>query len=285
MNNRKYIKLVEPGSDKQIQTILRENRSLTYYKLCILIAKFIKKYNYYDFLYHLLKNRRPLDSAIFTKIKPIMKPAMREDEHYLSKLAGPHATLIESRLSRNNITSYLDVGCGKCELTAYIGKAIGLSSNNIYGTDVKQEFEASWGDIRRKNNMLKFEYITSSGEIPFGGEQFDIITCFMVLHHIQKPEDTIKQIFERLRPGGLFYIREHNCETPQDHIFADLVHSLYILQNNELWPSLENIRAQHNYYKSAKDWRQLLCSVGFKEVYFFSDTFSISNNYKAIYKK
>jgi 2-polyprenyl-3-methyl-5-hydroxy-6-metoxy-1,4-benzoquinol methylase len=249
--------------------------------LSLLIAKFIQKNNYYDFLYHILRDRNVPDSLVFKKIKPYLKPVFVDTHKSLEKNASFLVSIISQHIQSPK--SYLDIGCGKCDLTGYIGKALHIPASNVYGADIKEEFEVNWSNNRKNNKMITFEYIENG--IPFGNKKFDIISCFMVLHHVHDVETLLNDIYNRLSAGGLFFIREHNCIKPDDMVCADLVHSLFILQNNELDIAISKIQAQHIFYKSADDWSKLLKSIGFKEVYIQMDMFSVSNNYKAIYIK
>ncbi len=273
-----------PNSDKQISFLLKLKNPSTYYKLCILISRFIKKDNYYDFLFHLLRNRNIGDAELFRKIKAFMKSIKQDTKSYLTYAAEKHCGLIHRFILAKNINSYLDLGCGKCNITGYIGEQMSLKKHQIFGTDVKQEFEIEWDESRKSNTMINFEYI-NLGKIPFKDEQFDVITCFMVLHHIPNVEKTIKDIHTRLRKNGILYIREHNCIGKEDFIFADLIHSMYILQIHPMKESEKLIKKQKNFYRSAESWSSLICSFGFEEVYFSQDPFSVSNNCKIIYKK
>jgi 2-polyprenyl-3-methyl-5-hydroxy-6-metoxy-1,4-benzoquinol methylase len=287
-----------PKSNYQINALIKNNNPSLYYRLCLLFVKFVKKNNYYDFLYHLFR-RNKSDQEIFKQIKPFIKNYKPKDikdikdsknpkeNTYLNNLATRHVDLLSPFLqnrsepdkSASNL-KYLDFGCGKCDLTEHIGYQLGLSSSSIFGTDIKEEFEPAWEKIRLSNKNITFRYL-KDGNIPFDNK-FDIITCFMVLHHIKTPEKTIQNIHSSLNVGGLFYIREHNCAKDEDKIFADLVHSLFMLQNDA---TIEKIQEQEIYYKSAANWKKMISSVGFKEIYFSEDTMSVSNNYKAVYQK
>jgi 2-polyprenyl-3-methyl-5-hydroxy-6-metoxy-1,4-benzoquinol methylase len=267
-----------PSSNAQIKFLLKSNKSFLYYRLCILITKFIKKHNYYNFLYFVLKPNKS-DEEIFNQIAPYIKVYSVANADYLKYVAVNHMQILKQFI-KTTPKYFLDLGCGKCDLTGHLGKELGLEPSYVFGTDIKDEFEPKWDALRKSNQMIIFDYMKND-KIPFD-KKFDIITCFMVLHHIKTPENTIKNIAERLNKNGLLYIREHNCETVEDNIFADLVHSLYMLQNKA---SAEKIKSQNNFYKSAAKWRSIICSYGFEEIYYFQDAWSVSNNYKAVYKK
>lgn len=47
-----------------------------------------------------------------------------------------------------------------------------------------------------------------SGQMPFERNEFDLITCFGVMHHIPNVTYVMSEIFRCLKPGGKFLIRE-----------------------------------------------------------------------------
>lgn len=47
-----------------------------------------------------------------------------------------------------------------------------------------------------------------SGVMPFESNEFDLTTCFGVLHHIPNVSFVVGEIFRTLKPGGLFLVRE-----------------------------------------------------------------------------
>lgn len=257
-----------------------------YYRLCLLFSGFIKKNNYYNLLNNAFRNSKESDIDIFKKLlnyflPPRDNPRNQAEKHYMR---------FSNMVPRYIINNYLDFGCGKCDMTAEFGRLLNLSKNNIYGTDIKEEFELEWAASRDKNDDLIFKYSTPGDIIPFE-KKFDLITCLMVLHHINPTElnKTIKAIYDALNPGGIFLLREHNCENKDDNRFADLVHSLYMVQvagrvNKE---KIENLVI---YYKSAEEWNNLLRSFGFEQLQDISyckleSMASPSRAYYAAYKK
>lgn len=47
-----------------------------------------------------------------------------------------------------------------------------------------------------------------SGVLPFANGQFDLVTCFGVLHHIPNVTNVLREIERCLQPGGVFLVRE-----------------------------------------------------------------------------
>jgi ubiquinone/menaquinone biosynthesis C-methylase UbiE len=49
---------------------------------------------------------------------------------------------------------------------------------------------------------------TPTGALPFSEEEFDLITCFGVLHHIPNVTTVVTELVRTLQPGGHILIRE-----------------------------------------------------------------------------
>jgi SAM-dependent methyltransferase len=87
---------------------------------------------------------------------------------------------------------------------------------------------------------------------------FDIVTCFLSLHHIPNLTDTINEIKRVLKPNGLLFILDHNVFIPLDSIILDIQHNLYSYINNE--PNKDIFNRFFNYL----EWDYILHNLGFK---------------------
>lgn len=256
-------------------SILKNNNPRTYYKLCYLISKFVHKNDIYTFLYKLFKNKKS-DTQIYYDLKPYVKK-QNESSNYLIYLADHFKNLITTYKHRD-INRYLDYGCGNCNTTYYLGSALNLKKNQIYGTDVSNIFEHEWSDKRNENITFKF---IKNNILPFDGK-FDVITALMVLHHIENPEPIIKQLCDKLNKGGVLIIKEHNCTNDSIRMFCDLIHHLFYLGSDR---DIKDIINKKYYYKSASEWKKLIEINGLKEVYYYNIEMSVTNNYEAVYIK
>lgn len=70
--------------------------------------------------------------------------------------------------------------------------------------------EPSDKQISAKIGHLIPKYVkpTSSGKLPFSDNQFDLITCFGVLHHIPNVSYVVSELIRVLKPDGILLIRE-----------------------------------------------------------------------------
>lgn len=287
-NNRMANKYVYPHSNKQITTLLNEfNRPEVYFRLCELITRFARQWNFAGFTYHLLKNKTDSDIQIFEAI-------FSKNKHKVSSSSGTSKQYVADYIANilHNLKiapkSLLDIGCGTCILTNDLGKTLGIEPANVYGADIPEEFETKWAELRP--STINFVVINNN-KLEFN-RQFDLITCMMVLHHV--PLDVIGQyiidIYQLLNKGGVFVIKEHDCLNAIDNIIADLEHSLFICRefytthNNTtpLTPEIkQKIFKQEIFYKDRFTWRVIIERVGFTCIYENAYNQTLENNYMA----
>jgi 2-polyprenyl-3-methyl-5-hydroxy-6-metoxy-1,4-benzoquinol methylase len=93
----------------------------------------------------------------------------------------------------------LDVGCGSGHFLA-TAKERGWQ---VYGT----EFPESLCDVCRKKGLTVHRGVLNTANYP--NMQFDVLTSFEVIEHINNPLEELAKFQQLLRPGGLFY-----CTTP-----------------------------------------------------------------------
>ncbi len=93
----------------------------------------------------------------------------------------------------------LDVGCGRGWFLIEAKKR----GWEVFGT----EFSEAAIDICKSNNIPIFEGKLDSKK--FSSLEFDVITSFEVIEHINNPNEELQNIYSLLRTGGLFY-----CTTP-----------------------------------------------------------------------
>ncbi|EAR91003.1 UbiE/COQ5 family methyltransferase (macronuclear) [Tetrahymena thermophila SB210] len=116
-----------------------------------------------------------------------------------------------------NINGYLDMGCGNCEITAQIGKVYG--AKYIVGCDIYSEDQFVRPADTPSN--IQFTYIANKKDSlqPVQDKSLNLITCFMVLHHIENLDTNLKELQRVIIDGGYLYIREH--DVPQENIELD----------------------------------------------------------------
>ncbi len=121
-------------------------------------------------------------------------------EGYLSPLTikSYQALLDEFEAYRKN-NKILDVGCGR----GWFLEEAKKRGWDVYGTEYSQTAVAVCQKkaIKMKEGQLNPDDFTEG--------EFDVITSFEVLEHINNPNEDVENIYKLLRKGGLFY-----CTTP-----------------------------------------------------------------------
>jgi SAM-dependent methyltransferase len=160
--------------------------------------------------------------------------------------------------------NFLDAGCGEGAITAEFGSELGLTPENIHGYDIRDipentEYTFRLLDVKNDNPVNLYKDVLETGG-------FDIIAAQMCLHHIE-PEfmsNVLADIRKLLAPGGLFIIREHDCEGPNMHKLLDIYHGMYAI----VWPEKQEMlnfsSTYEAYYHSKQFWEDTIIKAGFK---------------------
>jgi SAM-dependent methyltransferase len=138
-----------------------------------------------------------------------------------------------------SIQNYLDIGTGSGVIPDVIAKRMNIDSNHVYAIDIdNNEFV-----FQGKSNFIYYNGV----KIPFDGVQFDMITAFMVFHHVKKNslEILLKEIHRRLSDNGILIIKEHDYE-PELENYIDVEHDIYELIRSQTFIDDH----QCNYYTS-----------------------------------
>jgi len=112
-----------------------------------------------------------------------------------------------ARLSKNLTHKILDVGCGN-------GFVSGLFPNfDIVGIDIS--------DGMLQNNP--YVCLKASAEsIPFPDNHFDFVICRSLLHHLERPELGLKEMYRVLKPGGKWV-----CYDPNHNFLFEAIRHLF----------------------------------------------------------
>lgn len=125
--------------------------------------------------------------------------AATEESHwwYLGRRAV--LTSILSRMDLPPNARILEIGCGtggNLEMLAAFGKVRGM------------EMDAAARELaaQKSQNRVEIRAGACPNDIPFAGEQFDLICLFDVLEHIAEDEETLSALHGLLAPGGKLLI-------------------------------------------------------------------------------
>lgn len=159
------------------------------------------------------------------------------------------------------IENYIDFGCGEASITEAIANEI--SASNVVGMDIKP--------LKTPVNFHFVELQPDIAKLPGDNNSTQLITCFMVLHHLKNPDEYIQEFSRLLRSGGILLIREHDIQGNEDldgKLIIDILHGFYEV----VWAKMgeqENPDYLKNYfanYKNRANWTTLIESNGFKRI-------------------
>jgi SAM-dependent methyltransferase len=89
-------------------------------------------------------------------------------------------------------TSLLDAGAGECAYKRYFSHCNYMSVDMAIG-------EANW-------NYSNVDCIVSLNKLPMKDESFDVVLCTQVLEHLQKPVESVKEMYRVLKRGGNLFL-------------------------------------------------------------------------------
>jgi hypothetical protein len=207
-----------------------------------------------------------------------VKPGMKDDAMYKllqshipptdTKAVNPiranarireiHALLGESGDDDEKFETYLDYGADDCTISEMVGEEFALDT---FMTDVE-----NWA-LNPIERVHKENFKTlRNGKIPFA-RRFDLVTMFMVLHHLT--EETLDKVMEDLRKhckrGAIVVLREHDTTEDNHAYLCDIEHYLHGVTNGVSYKQF----LKHYYadYHPCQYWRQLFEEYGFTFVH------------------
>ena len=84
-----------------------------------------------------------------------------------------------------------------------------------------------WGPYSKfKKFNFNFQFIKND-ILNYKNETFDLITCFLSLHHTKNMKKILNEIYRILKPNGLFVIIEHDILNDYDLLSVNIEHTLY----------------------------------------------------------
>lgn len=190
-------------------------------------------------------------------LRPSHGPNHHNHGRSISRVGEIKDLISYSGFLKTNNTVYLDFGCNNGAITTEICKEL-FDGCQCYGADILPvpEFESPY-----------YKYIKIDTEIPLPDNSVDVITCLMVLHHVDDAVKYIREISRVLKPGGIIIMKEHDIDGERDtdgQIFLDILHGLYTV-SWATYGNQENPEHCLNYYaryRKKEQWTQLLKEYG-----------------------
>jgi ubiquinone/menaquinone biosynthesis C-methylase UbiE len=105
--------------------------------------------------------------------------------------------------AKSNFINVLEIGCGTGKNTEWLMKI----SKQVTSVDFSEGMiEKAKEKIKSKNVIFKKFDIRDNWD--FENNKFDLITCSLILEHIENLDFVFNRVSENLTDGGLFYIGE-----------------------------------------------------------------------------
>lgn len=176
------------------------------------------------------------------------------------------------------INTYLDIGTGDGVNPTTIMHKLNLNEKKIYCTDVPDnEFNFTF------KGQCKYT-IFDGRNLPYEDNFFDLITCFMVLHHVKYLDDLLINIKRVLKNGGYLLIREHDSnKNIKSFLYVEHDVYNYLVDNNSIddeWGK------EYSNFMSFDKLKNIIENIGFKLIRKDNKQFknNIGNNYYALYQ-
>lgn len=139
----------------------------------------------------------------------------------------------------------LDCGCGNGALLAYLSRKFKNAIGMDLSLDLARQINLSGANARKV-------VIGDAEGLPFREGYFDIIISRATLHHLPSPAKALREIHQKLKPGGFFILSEP-CN---DSLILRIPRSIYKHKS-------DRFTIGHKAFYS-RELNQLLTDTGFK---------------------
>lgn len=210
-------------------------------------------------------NKEAADEYIYRALNTLYNSKQRKEEP--EKIAEIRINMRLNDLKKmltpdmKRCKSYLDLGGGDGTISEGIARWLNIKKENAISADVVSWLSGT--QAQKKLKDITLETIPTAGRLPYKDNQFDAITCFVSLHHIQKIEERLDELYRIMAPGGWLLIREHDCRNNATRTIIDIYHNIYELVYNKS-PDISNILDTfYADYRTKEQWHFLIQNAGF----------------------
>lgn len=151
-----------------------------------------------------------------------------------------------------HLNRILDVGCGVGFFLVEAKKR----GWEVYGT----EYSSAGIERCKEKNIFVKEGVLKASDFDY--KQFDVITSFEVIEHINNPKDEMTEISKLLRSGGLLYVTTPNFNSISRNLLKDKWAMIH-------YPG-------HLSYYTPNTLKRLMVNFGFKKKKILTTGFSIT---------
>ena len=107
------------------------------------------------------------------------------------------------------VESYVDIGCGNCQITDQISQA--LSASRTVAADIAPYERAKYTLRSCKTKMHYVQIDQQRSKVNVRTSSVDLVTCYMSIHHFEAQAAMFAEIKRILKPDGFLFVREHDA--------------------------------------------------------------------------
>lgn len=147
--------------------------------------------------------------------------------------------------------SLVDIGCGDATITLSIANIFNIPYDSLFGIDI----------FPPVSTRIQTMHPDGIKDIP--DKSINLVVAFMSLHHIHNVYIVLDQVSRILTPGGIFFVREHDCGR-NNKTLKRFLYSIHSIINSS--------RSAHfpwdcGAYKSKINWISTIELCGFRFVH------------------
>jgi SAM-dependent methyltransferase len=146
--------------------------------------------------------------------------------------------LSDMNIHFKNKVKYLDIGSEDFYIPTMIGSDIDASEVDCINIEdwesesynIENNSIESNENIPGYNKNTKYTFTFYDGvNIPKKDNSINLVSSFMVLHHVLKLDELLTDVYRVMKKGGVFVIREHDSYDKTYSKYLDIIHYYYDL--------------------------------------------------------
>lgn len=127
----------------------------------------------------------------------------------------------------------LDIGCENVKFLDTLNEGGKNTKAEGINIDDKETFMTGYHDGNNRRSIMTYDGIN----FPYDDNTFDVLLCYMTIHHMTDYKTTFQNATKLLKPGGYLLIYEHDITNEHQAYFIDFVHFLHELVLNDKFNS------------------------------------------------
>ena len=167
-----------------------------------------------------LVKKEARDGEIYSEMHQLVHQQILKDTKENKERSNERVDSVINLLKENNLKvgNFLDCGCGEGSITEQLAQQLSIPKENAHACDIYQ--------VKTHPSFL-FQMIQEDGTLPYKEDQFDLVVCFMSIHHFRYLDKMFSEFIRILKNDGVLIIREHDLCPLQFSLFLDVV-SFYL---------------------------------------------------------